>query len=123
MNLSELSIRRPVFITCLVILLLTVGYLSLRKLPVNLFPDVTFPVIVIHTSYPGASPEEVETAVSKVIEEEMNNIPGIKGLSSDNTEGRSQVVAEFTSETDIKYAEQQVRNRRRKAAQLQQETG
>jgi hydrophobic/amphiphilic exporter-1 (mainly G- bacteria), HAE1 family len=111
MNLSELSIRRPVFITCLVILLLTVGTISLKKLPVDLFPDVTFPVIMINTSYAGASPEEVETLVSKVIEEEMNNIPGIKSLSSENTEGRSQVVAQFTEETDIKYAEQQVRDK------------
>lgn len=111
MNLSELSIRRPVFITCLVILLLTVGYISLKKIPVDLFPDVTFPVVLINTSYPGASPEEVETLISKVIEGEMNNLPGVKQISSENTEGRSQVVVEFTDETDIKYAEQQVREK------------
>lgn len=111
MNLSELSIKRPVFITCLIILLLTVGLISLKKLPVDLFPDVTFPVIFINTVYPGASPEEVETLVSKVIEDEVNNIPGIKQLSSENTESRSQVVAEFTPETDIKYAEQQIRDK------------
>ncbi len=111
MNLSALSIKRPVFITCLVILLLTVGYISLRKLPVDLFPDVTFPIVLVNTTYPGASPEEVETLVSKVIEDEINNIPGIKQLSSNNSDSRSQVVAEFNSETDIKYAEQQIRDR------------
>jgi hydrophobic/amphiphilic exporter-1 (mainly G- bacteria), HAE1 family len=111
MNLSELAIRRPVFITCLVILLLTVGLISLKKLPVDLFPNVNFSVISITTSYPGTSPEEVETSVSKVLENELNNIPGIKTLRSDSSEGRSQVVIEFTSETDIKYAEQQVRDR------------
>jgi HAE1 family hydrophobic/amphiphilic exporter-1 len=111
MRLATLSINRPIFITCLVILLLTVGYISLQKLPVDLFPDITFPVVLVNTTYPGASPEEVETLVSKVIEDEMNTISGIKTISSENTEGRSQVVAEFTSETDIKYAEQQVRDK------------
>lgn len=110
MSLAQLSIRRPVFITCLVILLLTLGLMSLNKLPVDLFPEVTFPVIVINTSYPGASPEEVETLVSKVIEDQLNGIPGIKQIRSDNTEGSSQVVAEFTSQTDINYAEQQIRD-------------
>lgn len=111
MNISQLAIRRPIFITCLVILLMAVGVLSLRQLPVDLFPNVTFPVIVIHTQYPGASPEEVESLVSKVMEEELNNISGIKRLMSDNTEGRSQIVVEFNAETDIKYAEQQVRDK------------
>lgn len=111
MNLAELSIRRPIFIVCLVILLLTVGYISICKLPVNLFPNVTFPVVMIHTTYPGASPEEVETLVSKPLEDNLNSIPGIKQLISENTEGKSQVVIEFTSDTDIKYAEQQVRDK------------
>jgi hydrophobic/amphiphilic exporter-1 (mainly G- bacteria), HAE1 family len=111
MNLPTLSLRRPVFITCLVILLLTLGYISLQKLPVNLFPDVTFPVVLINTTYEGAGPEEVETSVSKIIEDEINNISGIKTLSSSNTEGRSQVVVEFTSDTDIKSAQQEVRDR------------
>lgn len=111
MSISELAIKRPVFITCLVILLLTVGLISLRKLPIDLFPNVTFPIIMVNTNYPGAGPEEVETLVSKVIEDQMNSIPGIKKLRSENTEGRSQVIAEFTADTDIKYAEQQVRDK------------
>lgn len=111
MNISEVAIRRPIFITCLVILLLTVGVISLRNLPVDLFPNVTFPVIVVHTSYPGASPEEVESLVSKVMEDEINNVPGIKRLCSENTEGRSQIIAEFTNDTDVKYAEQQIRDK------------
>lgn len=111
MSLAELSIKRPVFITCLLILLFTVGLISLKHLPVDLFPDVTFPVVLINTTYPGASPAEVETLVTKVIEDEINNIAGIKSVSSSNMEGRSQVVAEFTSQTDIKYAEQQIRDK------------
>lgn len=111
MNIAELSVKRPIFVTCLVILLLTIGTMSLFRLPVDLFPNVTFPIVMVQTPYPGAGPEEVETLVSKVLEEEMSTLPGIKTLRSINIEGFSTVVAEFTLETDIKYAEQQIRDR------------
>ncbi|MCC7440953.1 MAG: efflux RND transporter permease subunit, partial [Bdellovibrionales bacterium] len=111
MNLPELSIKRPIFVSCIVVLTLVLGYMSLRKLPVDLFPDVTFPVVTVNTPYPGAGPAEVETLVSKVIEEEMSTLPGIKTLRSINRESLSVVVAEFTLETDVKYAEQQTRDR------------
>lgn len=111
MNLADLSIRRPIFITCLIVLMLAVGALSLKKLPVNLFPDVTFPIVTVSTVYPGAAPKEVETLVSKIYEEELSTITGLKSLKSINKENISIVVAEFSLETDVKYAEQQVRDR------------
>lgn len=111
MTLSQLSIKRPIFISCLVLLILAVGYLSLKKLAVDLFPNITFPIINVSTPYPGTGPAEIETLVSKVIEDEMSNIPGIKTLSSMNREGLSIVIAEFSLETNIQYAEQQVRDR------------
>ncbi len=111
MSLADLSIKRPTFITCLVLVMLAVGYWCLSNLGVDLFPNVTFPVVVISTPYPGASPSEIETLVSKPIEDQVSTISGIKRLSSNNLEGMSQVVAEFTLETDVKYAEQQIRDR------------
>lgn len=111
MNLAELSIKRPTFITCVVLAILAIGYLSLKKLGVDLFPDVTFPVVTVTTPYPGAAPSEIETLVSKPLEDEISTISGIKKLRSINREGVSVVVAEFTLETDVKYAEQQVRDR------------
>lgn len=111
MNFVDLSIKRPTFITCLVIVMLAVGYWSMTKLGVDLFPNVTFPVVTVSTPYPGASPNEIETLVSKPIEDEMSTISGIKRLTSVNKEGVSVVIAEFTLETDVKYAEQQVRDR------------
>ena len=111
MNLANLSIKRPTFITCVVLVMLAVGYWSLKTLGVDLFPNVTFPVVVVSTPYPGASPSEVETLISKPIEDEVSTISGIKRLSSNNLEGMSQVIAEFTLETDVKYAEQQIRDR------------
>jgi len=111
MSLADLSIRRPIFISCLVIASMVVGFLSMKKLGVDLFPDITFPVVTVTTVYPGAGPAEVETLVSKVFEEEVSTVAGIKRLSSRNSEGVSIVIAEFNLETDVKYAEQQIRDK------------
>jgi HAE1 family hydrophobic/amphiphilic exporter-1 len=111
MNLAKLSIGRPTFITCVVFLMLAVGLIARGRLGVDLFPDVTFPVVSVNTIYAGAGPEEIETLVSKPIEDEVSTISGLKRLSSTNQEGLSVVVAEFTMETDVKYAEQQIRDR------------
>ncbi|MES2856805.1 MAG: efflux RND transporter permease subunit, partial [Bdellovibrionota bacterium] len=111
MNLADLSIKRPVFITAIVIVMITMGLMAFKKMPVDMFPNVTFPIVMVQTIYPGAGPAEVETLVSKVLEEEIGTVAGIKTLSSTNTEGSSMVIAEFTLETDVKYAEQQVRDK------------
>ena len=111
MNIANISVKHPVFISCVTVLLLVLGWMSLKKLPVDLFPDVAFPIVMVNTTFPGAGPIEVETLVSKPLEDEMSTLPGIKTLSSINKEGISTVIAEFTLETDIKYAEQQVRDR------------
>lgn len=111
MDLSELSIRRPIFLTCIVILSLVVGLGAMSRMGVDLFPDITFPVVTVQTPYLGAGPAEVETLVSKPLEDELSTLSGIKRLSSQNREGISVVIAEFTLETDVKYAEQQVRDR------------
>ena len=111
MNLARLSIGRPTFITCVVLLMLTVGLIARSRLGVDLFPDVTFPVVSVSTTYAGAGPEEIETLVSKPIEDEVSTISGLKRLTSTNQEGLSTVVAEFTMSTDVKYAEQQIRDR------------
>ncbi len=111
MSLASLSISRPTFITCVIFLMLAVGLIARGRLGVDLFPDVTFPVVSVSTTYPGAGPEEIETLVSKPIEDQVSTISGLKRLSSTNQEGLSIVIAEFTMETDVKYAEQQIRDR------------
>jgi len=111
MDIAGLSIRRPVFISVLVVLLLVLGWMSLKKLPVDLFPNVTFPVVVVNTIYRGAGPVEVETLISKVIEEEVSSIAGVKRISSSSGDGYSSVVVEFSLDTDIQYAEQKIRDR------------
>ena len=116
MNIADLSIRRPIFISSIVILMLFTGVVAFRGLGVDLFPPVTFPVIAISTVYTGAGPEEIEDLISKPLEEELSGLAGVKRITSRNQEGLSVVIAEFTLETDIQYAEQQVRDRTARAA-------
>lgn len=111
MNLPLISIKRPIFVSCLLLLILVLGIFAFKKLPVDLFPDVTFPVVTVSTPYPGAGPKEVEMLVSKPLEEEIGTIAGVKNLRSQNLESMSMVIVEFTLETDVKYAEQQVRDK------------
>lgn len=111
MSLADLSIKRPVLITAIVTILLVVGGMAIKRMPVDMFPNVTFPIVMVNTIYNGAGPAEVEVLVSKVLEEEMSTVTGIKTLRSTSNEGVSTVVAEFTLETDIKYAEQQIRDK------------
>ncbi len=111
MSLAELSIKRPTFITCVVLLMLAVGGYAIKRLGVDLFPDVTFPVIFTSTPYPGAGPSEIETLISKPIEDELSTISGVKRVTSVSQEGVSTVIAEFNLGVDIKDAEQQIRDR------------
>ncbi len=110
MNLADLSIRRPVFITSVVILMLIAGTIMMSRLPVDLFPNVTFPVVVVNVPYRGAGPSEVETLIAKPLENEISTISGIKRLSAIAREGVGTVIAEFNLDVDIKYAENQVRD-------------
>ena len=92
MFLSNLSIKRPVFATVMMLALVALGITSYRRLAIDLWPDVEVPVISIVTAFPGASPEAVEREVSKPIEEAVNPIAGVKHVSSISREGMSQVI-------------------------------
>ncbi len=111
MKIWELSIKRPIFMSCVLVSLLVVGAFSFSKTPVELFPDISFPIVTVNIPYPGAGPTEIETLVSKIVEEELSGIAGIKNIRSINRESLSVVVAEFNLDMDIKYAEQQVRDK------------
>jgi HAE1 family hydrophobic/amphiphilic exporter-1 len=111
MNLAALSIKRPIFITCLVSLMLILGVVAIRKMPVDLFPDVTFPIIFVQSVYPGASPVDVEKLIIKPIEDELGSLSGLKSVTSTAAESVGYVILEFNIGSDIKDAEQQVRQR------------
>ncbi|MHB8835621.1 MAG: efflux RND transporter permease subunit [Candidatus Methylomirabilia bacterium] len=109
MFLSDLSIRRPVFAAVIMLTLVTLGVFSYRRLGLDFFPNVEIPVILITTSYPGASPETVEREVSKRIEEAVNPIAGVKHVTSTSLEGVSFVIAQFQLEVRVNEAVQEAR--------------
>jgi hydrophobe/amphiphile efflux-1 (HAE1) family protein len=111
MNLPELSIKRPSFITAIVLVMLITGWLSLKKMPVDLFPDITFPIVVVQVTYPGASPQDMEKLISQPIEDELGSLPGLDKLQSLNSESFAFIILQFKIGTDIKDSEQQVRQR------------
>src|SRR5512142_969376 len=109
MFLSNLSIKRPVVATVMMLTLVTLGLFSFRRLAVDLMPDVEFPVLAIMTELPGASPESVEREVTKKIEESINTISGIKHIDSISREGLSTIIAEFNLEVRVNDVSQEAR--------------
>ncbi|MCS6913709.1 MAG: efflux RND transporter permease subunit [Myxococcales bacterium] len=95
MFLSELSIRRPVFTTMVMAAFVVLGLFAYRRLYVEELPNVDFPVVTVTTAWPGASPEAVESDVTRKIEEALNTVAGVKQLSSQSLEGVSSVVVMF----------------------------
>jgi HAE1 family hydrophobic/amphiphilic exporter-1 len=109
--LAEICVRRPVFTWVLVLSLTVVGGASFFELGVDRFPKIDFPAIIVTTVLPGASPEQVETEVTEVIEEQLNSISGLDELTSSSYEGFSVVVARFDLEKDLGEASEAVRDR------------
>ncbi len=109
MFLSNLSIKRPVVATVMMLTLVTLGLFSVRRLPIDLMPEVEIPVLSILTEFPGASPESVEREVSRKIEEAVNPIAGVKHVASVSREGMSSVVVEFNLEVKINDVSQEAR--------------
>ena len=97
-KLAEICIKRPVFATMLILMLVVLGFDAYRKLGVDLFPKIDFPTVTITTTLRGAAPEEVESQVSKRIEEGVNTISGIDDLRSISSEGVSTVIVQFVLE-------------------------
>ena len=108
---TRVSISNPVFAIMMMAALLVLGLFSYSRLPVEQFPDVSFPVVLVQTEYPGASPESVEEEVTRRVEESVNTISGIKTLSSRSYEGLSVVIIEFDLSIDPKLAAQDVREK------------
>ncbi len=111
MKLADVSIRRPVFATMMIMALIVLGLFSYIKLNVDLYPDVDIPYVIITTVLPGAGPEQIETDVTKKIEDAVNPISGVDWIQSYSREGVSIVVIAFKLEVDGKVAAQDVREK------------
>ncbi len=109
MILSNTSIKRPIFAAVMMLALVTLGLFSYKRLSVEMFPNVEFPLISVVTTFPGASPETVEREVSKRIEESVNQIAGVKHVFSTSREGVSTVMVQFQLEQKVNDCAQEVR--------------
>jgi hydrophobic/amphiphilic exporter-1 (mainly G- bacteria), HAE1 family len=111
MNIAEISIKRPAFITSIMAVIILVGIICFRKMNVDLFPNIEIPTIFISTTYTGAAPSEIEQLITKPIEERVSTISSIKRVTSRSMKDVSQVIINFQQGTDMRYAEQQVRDK------------
>ena len=111
MFLSDVSIKRPVFATMLMVALIVLGTVSFFRLAVDEYPDVTYPTIVAQTAFPGASPEVVEREISKPIEEALNTTEGLKEITSTSTEGSSMVRLQFNLGVDVMKMQPEVQGK------------
>ena len=108
---TQVSLKNPVFATMVMLAFVVLGVFSYQRLKVDQFPDIDFPVVVVTAEYPGASPEIVESEVTKKIEEAVNSIAGINALTSRSFEGSSVVIIEFQLHIDGRKAAEDVREK------------
>ena len=111
MFLTRISVNQPVFATMIMVALMVIGVYSFQRLPIEQLPDVDFPVVAVVVSYPGASPEAVETDIIEPIEEAVNTISGIDSIQSTARSGQAMVVLMFDLGIDSAVAAQDVRDR------------
>ena len=111
MWISDTSIKRPVFATMVIMSFMVLGAVSMTRLGIDLFPEVNFPFINVSIVYPGAGPEEVETLVTRPVEDAVAGIAGVKRVISTSTEGFSRVGIELRLEVDPQAAAAEVREK------------
>jgi len=104
MNISSLAIKRPVATIMLLLMVVVVGISALIGIPLDLLPKIEYPVALVMTTYPNASPEEVESMITKPIEQALATVEGLDQLQSVSIEGQSIVVVQFQMETDMNFA-------------------
>ncbi len=111
MNLSAIAIKRPVFTTMTMAAVLVLGFMGLSRLGTDLFPDVSFPAVMVNVAYPGAGPTEVENLLSRPIEDAVSGLNGIDRVRSFSREGMAQVWVLFKIGRDLDEAANEVRER------------
>jgi HAE1 family hydrophobic/amphiphilic exporter-1 len=111
MNLTDVSIKRPLSVSMVFLAIILFGFISVTNLPVDLFPNVTFPMMIVLTTYPGAGPEEIETQITEPLEQTLGTVNNIKKVTSTTSENISNILLEFEWGTDLDAASNDVRDR------------
>ena len=111
LGIADFCIRRPVFATMMNVLLVVLGWFSFQSIGIDQLPNVDLPIVTVTTTLRGASPEEVETSITKPLEEIINTVQGIDELSSTSTEGVSSINVQFVLDRNRDAAAQDVRDK------------
>jgi len=111
MWLTRISVKYPVFTIMMMLSLMVLGLASWQRMSVEEFPDVDFPFVVVHTTYPGASPETIESEITKKMEDQINTISGLKQVISQSSEGLSTIIVEFNLDVPSAVAAQDIRDK------------
>lgn len=111
MKLAEVSVKRPVTIIMLMLIIILLGTVSLTRLPVDLFPEMEIPVAVVMTEYSGVGPQEIEKLITNPVEGAVSTVENIDTVTSTTTQGRSLVIVQFKYGTDMNFATLQMREK------------
>ncbi len=109
MSITKLAVNRPIATTMVFLIIIVVGVMAFRFLPVDLLPPIEYPMLSISTSYPNVGPEEIETIITDRVENAIASVPNVEEVRSRSEEGRSRVTLEFSQGTDIDAAANDVR--------------
>ncbi|MFN8672144.1 MAG: efflux RND transporter permease subunit [Candidatus Sericytochromatia bacterium] len=110
-NISEIAIKKPVATILMMITMIVMGIFSYNRLNVELFPNVEWPIVAITTEYPGASSQEIETLITKPIENSISGISGLRHLRSNSGNGFSTIIAEFKLDKSVETAANEVKEK------------
>jgi HAE1 family hydrophobic/amphiphilic exporter-1 len=110
MSVSKTVVSRPTTIFIIFALLIGLGFFALANLPIDLYPEINFPMLLLLTSYPGAGPEEVERSVTRPLEATLSGVAGLEKVTSTSSKGASMVIMEFGYGTDLADASNSVRD-------------
>ncbi len=110
MNLPEFSVNKPVTITMIILIMMVLGIVSFVRLGLDFFPDLQFPEVAVITTYPGASPEEIETLITRPLEESVSTVSGVVSVKSNSREGLSVIQARMRWGSNLDLVAQDIRN-------------
>ncbi len=111
MKLTKVSIQRPVTTIMIMLIVILLGAISITRLPVDLFPNMSLPYAVVLTSYDGAGPREIETLLTRPLEGQLGTVSNLKSVSSTSSNGSSMVMLEFNEGTDMDFATLDIREK------------
>ncbi|MCI9626720.1 MAG: efflux RND transporter permease subunit [Clostridia bacterium] len=111
MSISETSVKRPVAMSMVVMIIVVIGLYALTMLPIDLYPNITMPMIAVQTNYSGVSPSEIEEMVTKPIESAVARVSGIDTINSTSSQGSSMVIAQFDYSADMDVCAMETREK------------